>query len=362
MTSDVIQYFADHYGEARRRFVEACQRAGAEMDRFENPKTAPDGGPLTMDLAWFGPRRADRLLVVLSGTHGVEGLSGSACQLGWVESGGYRHVPDGVAVLLLHAINPFGVAWLQRETEEGVDVNRNFIDHAAGHPAAPLYGEIHDALMCAELDGDRFHAAEAKIAEFRARHGLEGYVRTLFGGQYTWPNGMNYGGLAPVWAHRTFIDALTRYAGSARHVVQLDFHTGLGPYAHATPVVFCGRAHPTFKRASAWFGPTVFAVGTDDSSPIQGHTGSGCIRALPKAVVTPVTVEFGTYDMEHECRVAQRDLWLRNHGNRDTDIGRQIKKELLEYFHPRDANWRELVWYRSRQLIRDAINGLAQEG
>jgi hypothetical protein len=58
---------------------------------------------------------AGRVPVVLSATHGVEGLAGSGPQVDLL-----RHpprLPPDTAVLLVHAVNPHGFAWLRRTSE-----------------------------------------------------------------------------------------------------------------------------------------------------------------------------------------------------------------------------------------------------
>jgi beta-lactamase class A len=60
-------------------------------------------------------------VVLTSATHGIEGFCGSGCQIDWLLEGGPTRLPDGVAALIVHAVNPFGFAWLRRVTEENVD-------------------------------------------------------------------------------------------------------------------------------------------------------------------------------------------------------------------------------------------------
>ncbi len=48
-------------------------------------------------------------------------------------------VPDDLAVVLIHAINPYGFAWIRRVNEDNVDLNRNCIDFGAAIPENPGY-------------------------------------------------------------------------------------------------------------------------------------------------------------------------------------------------------------------------------
>ena len=107
-------YFSANYRAARARFLAAGRESGAAVESRQNPECGPGGEALFTDLAWLGPPAAERVLVTLSATHGVEGFCGSGVQTGWLESGLYRELPSGVALLQIHAINPYGFAWLRR--------------------------------------------------------------------------------------------------------------------------------------------------------------------------------------------------------------------------------------------------------
>lgn len=359
-----LPVFSADFIEARARFSAACAGAGARVESLVNPEAGPGGEKLVTDAAWFGPPDATNVVVAISGTHGIEGLCGSGCQTAWIESGAYERLPRDSAVLFIHLINPYGVAWLQRETEEGVDLNRNFIDHERVYPRKPLYAEIHEALLCPDLEGPAFEVAQAKLDAVREEHGLMGYVGILLGGQYDEPTGMNYGGTGPTWSNRTLMAILQEHCSNATRVAVLDYHTGLGPYGHASVIVHSAADTEFAIRMCDWYGPSVSPVGSSDpdAASFIAETGKGCRTALPDAEVFPVTIEYGTYDMEREIDVVQRDLWLRNHGNRDSDIGRAIKADLLDYFYPNDVCWQELVLCRSHQVMRQAIQGLISDG
>jgi polar amino acid transport system ATP-binding protein len=119
----------------RRRFVAAVELSGASLTAFAHPMPGPEGEALATDVAWFGPAEASRLVVVISGTHGVEGAYGSACQTAWASR--MPKLPADTAVMMIHLINPWGTAWSRRVNEDNVDLNRNFIDWRAADRSAP---------------------------------------------------------------------------------------------------------------------------------------------------------------------------------------------------------------------------------
>src|SRR5205085_1839656 len=105
--------FAPDYQGARARFLEAARAAGAALEAILHPERGPDGGALHTDVAWIGPRDAEAALVLISATHGVEGFCGSGAQVDWLRREEWRALPAGTAVLIIHAINPYGFAWLR---------------------------------------------------------------------------------------------------------------------------------------------------------------------------------------------------------------------------------------------------------
>jgi hypothetical protein len=83
----VSSYFSNNYATARERFRAEVRAAGLYLEVHENPVRGPHGERLTTDVALFGPRDAERLLVLVAGTHGVEGFCGSGILVGLLANG-----------------------------------------------------------------------------------------------------------------------------------------------------------------------------------------------------------------------------------------------------------------------------------
>ena len=58
-----------------------------------------------------------------------------------------RAADRGIALLLIHAVNPFGFSHLKRTNEDNIDLNRNFNDFATPYPDNPVYEQVHDLLV-----------------------------------------------------------------------------------------------------------------------------------------------------------------------------------------------------------------------
>jgi hypothetical protein len=98
-----------------------------------HPLLGRDGELLAMDVARFGAADAPAVLILSSGCHGVEGYCGSGVQNALLADAGFHAAAAraGVALLYIHALNPYGFSWLRRTTHENVDLNRNFQDFSS---------------------------------------------------------------------------------------------------------------------------------------------------------------------------------------------------------------------------------------
>ncbi len=355
--------FPSDYAEARDKFLEGCAVAGVAVKSYQNPHLGPKGEPLFTDSAWFGPRDARKLMVTVCATHGVEGFCGAAAQVDWLSNGGPGRLPPGVAALLIHAINPYGFAWLRRVTEEGVDLNRNFVDFSAPLPKNPGHAELADALVPQALSGPVFEVAEAKLMAWREKHGERAFQMACTGAQYTHPGAPFYGGDRPTWSRRTLETILLDYDLAARDgIAVIDYHTGLGPFGFGE--VICGNEPGTVGhiRAKAWYGDAVTepTLGTSSSVVQIGTAEVGWTRMLGDKV-TFIALEFGTYSLEHGLRALREDHWLHNYSTVDRDAAetQRIKAQIRKHAFPDTEDWKEMVLFRSRQILRQTQVGLA---
>jgi Protein of unknown function (DUF2817) len=133
-------------------------------------RTLPNGAALSMDIAWFGDRSASKVFVAFSGVHGVEGFFGSGVQIEWIHRSENRRLPRDTAALLVHAVNPYGFAWLRRTNEDNVDLNRNWIDFDRPLPTNERYEEIAEDLCPPDGSADAQTVADARLASWREHH------------------------------------------------------------------------------------------------------------------------------------------------------------------------------------------------
>lgn len=353
--------FSDTYAEARKKFLDAARRAGAKISSYQHPsERGPAGEPLCLDVSVLGPGNASRLFVVGSGTHGIEGYSGSAAQRAWLRS--RPRLPKDTAVVFFHGQNPWGFAHKTRTTEENVDLNRNFIDFDKPLPANPGYEEVHPLIALRDWSDAAVEAAFAGLDAFREKVGEKSFSDAFNGGQYTRADGIFYGGARPQWANHAFRAALETHAGRAAKVAFLDLHTGIGPWCDHVYLCFHPEGSPARERARAWWGER--AVNLQGVTHKKLATYSGTIidavaQMLPQAEVTSIVVEFGTLPRRDMQRAGLAQRWMRFEGQRDPVLASKVRREYEAAFYPAAPEWRQAVLAQSKEFIDRGVAGVA---
>lgn len=355
--------FSDSFKDAREKFLDAAQTHKFDIAGYENPNRGPVGEFLACDAAWSGPKDAKKVLVVISATHGVEGFCGSGCQIDWINSGQAAALPGDTAALIVHAINPHGFAWHRRVTEEGCDLNRNFLDFSKPLPENQGHDELVDSFVPASLDAETMRVAEAQIQAFREAKGERAFQSARKAGQYRHAHSMFFGGFAPSWARRTLETIIDDHELAKRELVAvIDYHTGLGPFGYGEPISGHLPNTPGFDWITRVYGESVGVpeLGTSSSIPLHG-TARDLWDRMVGTRYAYVALEYGTYSQERSRLALREDHWLHNQGDIDwrAPETRRIKDQLKHHYYPASADWKEMVLWRSRQLLRQATVAMA---
>jgi len=359
--ADPVVLFSNSYAQARARFCDAAGRRGLAVESTLLDLPGADGEQLAVDVVRDGPADASRLLIVISGVHGVEGYCGSAVQTGLLELGAPKRLIDApvaeTAVLHIHAVNPWGFSHSRRVTQENVDLNRNCIDFGAPLPVNAGYGEIHDLLLPEAWPPTP--QDEAALATFAARVGPKGLQRAMSLGQYTYADGMFFGGQAPTWSNETLRTILRRHARQCRQIASIDIHTGLGPFGHGERIFASpDQDAPILERAQCWWGElTSVHTGTSSSVPMTGPVQFAQFDECPQAEHTNICLEFGTWPREQVQQALRAEHWTWRRGA-DTTRTALARAALKAAFYPDDAAWKASIWRQSREAFLQALAGL----
>lgn len=346
-------YFSKSYALARSRFIAAACAAGATMEELHFDTKGPGGMPLAIEIARFGAADPQRVVIHTSGVHGVEGFAGSAIQLALLESG--FAIPEDGAVILVHCINPYGMAWLRRVNERNVDLNRNFIFTAAERRgAADIYHQLNDVLNPAGKPGviDSFYLRAARTV---LRYGMSALRQAIAEGQYEYPQGLFYGGEELEKGPLLYLGWLSLKLKSVRRVFAVDVHTGLGKWGKQTLFYRTGGEQQAgVNQLNDQLGHQLIA----DTMANGGYTIRGMLSEVfdvleSKPDWTFVLQEFGTYP----ALQVLNGLRLENQWTRyGIGVEHPCRQRLKRLFVPEDPRWRENVIQSGVTFFRRALD------
>jgi len=358
---DATGAFSQTYAEARAKFIDAAEAAGLDPQAHVHPLLGRDGETLAMDVARDGPADARAVLVVSSGCHGIEGYCGSGVQVALLRDAGWRAAARaaGVAVLYIHALNPYGFSWWRRTTHENVDLNRNFHDFSKPLPANERYAEIAHLIVPQQWPPPA--DVEAALAAYIARHGTKALQAAVSGGQHTHPQGLFYGGVNPTWSNVTLRHVLQEHGRRCARLGWIDLHTGLGPNGHGERIFACKDDAAALSRARAWWGDAVTSIydGSSTSAPLTGLMWLSAYEECPQAEYTGIALEYGTVPWQEVTEALRADQWLENHPEAGAAQRDAIKRRMRDAFFTDTDAWKRRILEQAFECAQQAVRGLA---
>jgi len=360
MTTNPEDHFPDDYRAAREAFVEAAEAAELGVTSRVHPKThGADGKPLFLDVATAGPRNAKRALLLISGTHGVEGYFGSGVQTGLLRQGVAGRVPKGVKLVVLHALNPFGFSWNRRVNEHNADVNRNFVDHT-NPPANEAYDNLADAIAPRAISAAAIKKANAALRAYAAEHGPFALQEAISRGQYHHPDGLYFGGTQESWSASMLKDVFREELRDTEELVVIDFHTGLGEPGASEMITEDVPGTEAYARAKRVWGDLVHSseAGESVSAPLCGTIDSAVGLWMKGKAITFAALEVGTQSLRDVFDALRMDNWLHAHARLDHKNAKSIKRKIRAAFYPDTPEWKCKVWTSAESVVGSALTAL----
>ncbi len=274
----------------------------------------------------------------------------------WIEEGRAKDLPKGVAVLKVHAVNPFGFSHWLRVNEGNVDLNRNWIDFEAPWPKNPIFAEVEKALP--KRDGYDDAAVDEhmeKVAPLYKKHGDWAMADALSRGQYDHPGGTQFGGQKREWSSLTLDYILRTKCAAAKHIAYIDWHSlvriGDGKFVY---LCFNQTGDPLYERVGSWWGAKAI-----DRKTVDQQWGAGIARSerrpsrngvvmwglqhilAPKADLAGGVIEFCADSephndpLRHRLKQSLKAQYLFKHRRYDTKEAKAIVEEMRESCCPK---------------------------
>lgn len=353
-TSD---YFSPDYKTARNRFCHAAESIGATLDELELDTRGPHDEPLTINVARFGASNPENVLLHTSGLHGVEGFAGGAIQLQMLAQPPW--LPDSTAMILVHGINPYGMAWLRRFNEHNVDLNRNFLAPDEQYSDAPDGYHLLNELLNPSYPPGAMEFFWPRILWSIVRYGFGNLKQAVTQGQYEYPTGLFFGGQALEQSPVLLLGWLQQALQGVKRAIVLDIHTGLGSYDYDTLLVSYTPDTRRYQTLQEVLGDRLDSI--SDSTGIayrfKGGFLDGLEQTFPRIDWTCACQEFGTLKPLQVLHALRQENRWHHYGHRER-LDHPVKHRLLQAFCPEDERWRRAILTRGRALVDTAVSSL----
>jgi predicted deacylase len=374
--------FPQSYEESRARFRQNLRRVqrlwpDARLECY------PLGGDEDLTIDWIqaqGLERREKLLMFTTGEHGIEGYVGSAMLQLFLEEFLPRLEPirTSAGLLLVHAINPWGMKHRRRTNGENVDLNRNFAwgPKALDTSANPDYGRLAAALNPQGPIRSLFWSDLSfflKLLRHVASLGLQRFRRATLLGQYRFPRGIFYGGESLQEETRVLMDLYRNHIRGYEQVVHFDMHTGYGPRYQMSVVNSSLESRDSEELARRFSYPLVVKADASEFYAMQGdmidYVYALVREELPEVRLYATSFEFGTLgDSLPAALRSLRAMVLENQmhwfGAASQNVRRRVEQEFRELYAPQEERWRAVAVADARRAFEGILRAegfLAQE-
>jgi predicted deacylase len=328
-------------------------------------RAALSASDLTID--WIqaeGAKQNDKVFILTTGLHGIEAYAGVYILQLFLEEYLPRLDEKTTGLVLVHAINPWGMQQRRRVNRDNIDLNRSFVgpDERQENPdyeRLAAFINPQRRLGSLALEQGRFLAHLAlKIAQM-------GTLRIkcgLLSGQYRHPRGLYFGGQTLPEETQVMMDLFRWAFEQFGQILHLDMHTGYGPRGQLT-LVHSTREPRSGTELRAAFGyEHIAATNPEEFYPINGDMGDWLYRLAAAEFKDKrfysTTFEFGTLGDRLTDHI--RDMYAMVSENQmfyygASETARQTTRWRYEQLYlPDDPAWREAIAAHSRR----ALNGI----
>src|SRR3989338_6733811 len=252
LSGNELSYFSENYVESKKKFLEiapeATRRFQHRIEVAEEP-SIKDG--LTIDtLVFDAAKEKDTLLMLISGTHGIELGVGAAIQ----QMVGHEFLEkrnENTGVVMIHALNPYGAYAGRKMNENRVDLIRAFVndtkelkidDSELKHiqkKSQWVFSPQRKRLPWL-VESVIFSAGISSLVPLVYTYSYRKCITAIAGGQYENSKGLSFGGnneigIQPSVTH--YKNILQEATKGYKKLVMYDFHSGLGQCYSFIPLI-----------------------------------------------------------------------------------------------------------------------------
>lgn len=346
------------YFQGREAFLKAASDnpAVSIIDSLKIHAQGPNESPLFIDVAVLGDlQSAQKVIFHISGTHGAEGGSGSGIQHYFLSQ--FHTVSNDQAIVFIHALNPFGMAWNRRVNENNVDLNRNCVQSRLSSPLCTIIDPLINPKEVIPFNEEKYQNLCEQFGKTEVR-------AAILQGQYDFPEGLFFGGYeieeGPRLVLRWCEDQLLKLEKNLQDmkIGIIDVHTGLGPFAYDTLItleppsdlmceIFGEKMNVAKQMATVGYQATGVFVKRLKDRLIE-------ISKCDSSHICVIGQEFGTVDENQVISALYTENmhyhWAKRH-KIPYDPEEEIGSIMLKTFYPEEKEWRHQIVLSGHELI-----------
>lgn len=365
--SQRLENFKSTYEEARSAFLanlETLKKSnpGIEIHAVQIPTRTRE--TLMMDVAYLPPKsgKKERLLILTSGMHGMEGFVGSALQNQFIQENFWNMRDENLGILFVHAVNPYGFKFMRRVTENNVDLNRNFdTDNKLFSQKNEGYEKISYMLNPPDIAHAGFFDRLGfyyECVKAIAKYSMDSLRRAILRGQYEESEGLYFGGKDFEPQKDLMEKEILAVAPGYEQTLLVDLHTGYGQRGHLhlfadmAPSMDAEYLKKVFNGYDMDYGQK-----KDFYEVSGGFVVFGAKVLQNKSRYAGIVFEFGTLDSQKTLGSLDslyrmvRENQKFHHGAQNKEQHDEITRLFQEMFYPSAPEWREAVAKQFQEVL-----------
>ena len=367
-------YYHNSYIENRAAFIAEGKKLQAKFDSvqlFSRNVPSKIDNNLTIDFCYIpAQKETEKLIIITSGTHGVEGYVGSAVQQMFMNEILTDEMLVDVGVLLVHSVNPFGFKYSRRVTENNVDFNRNcdvkkslFSSENEGY--GKLIGMLNpEGKVKSGSVKNKFFMLIA-INEL-LKKSMASLRQAVLQGQYKYENGLYFGGFDFEPQLAILGDVFKTVSADYESVFNIDLHTGYGErgVAHLFPNPIDDERIKSGLE-NIFKGYEINWGDSDDFYIINGSFTDYIGKLLANKTYYPMVLEFGTLNSQSTVGSIKsiHNMVLENqgyhYGYKSKTDSLKVMHSFMEMYNPTSGKWRTKIMDDSKILFKKTMENYA---
>ena len=372
MNNHTFIHFPTTYQESRTYFREQLKKVKktwptAVLDKHFISETED----LSIDWITAKPiKKKEKLVMITTGLHGVEGFVGAAMLDLFIKEYADKLDPDSTGLIIVHALNPWGMANQRRFTKDNIDLNRNFmvdqdvfsvefnqdylkLDQVLNstHPLKPFL-----------LEDIMFYK---NVILSIARYGIQSLRGAILLGQQSNPAGLYFTGREyqpeTIWLQKLMNEVFSAYES----VMFVDMHTGYGPRYQMSLVNSPAENRKPGQLKKDFHYPLIVQADPEQFYAMKGDMINWTYylkeTKYPDLNFYGTAFEFGTYGdgILQETKSLRTMIYINQAdqaGASSIKIKSRVHNEFVEMFYPTTGKWREKALADCRQAFSGVLS------